>query len=233
MLKMIKQELISSYRQFILIDAIFLAGCILTPWIPQSFIQSLLLLGVSSIGVGLVIILFYNMVRRYQRSLFSKQGYLTLTLPISEGKLIAAKLISAFIWYSLSMLFIVLGLSILMYYMDPKAFRDIFPDLLRVFQFGLAHLNDFLYFWIVQTVTFVELLLSFYAVITLVHTHWFKRYRLALGTVIYCLMLIGYGYLFELVPAGSDLFNLSIMILSSLCLFAATWYLLKKHVELE
>ena len=71
MLKMIKQELISSYRQFILIDAIFLAGCILTPWIPQSFIQSLLLLGVSSIGVGLVIILFYNMVRRYQRSLFS------------------------------------------------------------------------------------------------------------------------------------------------------------------
>ena len=46
-------------------------------------------------------------------------------------------------------------------------------------------------------------------------------------------MLIGYGYLFELVPAGSDLFNLSIMILSSLCLFGATWYLLKKHVELE
>ena len=48
--------------------------------------------------VTLVISTIFLIIKRFKGSVYDRQGYLTLTLPVSEHHIITAKLIGAFIW---------------------------------------------------------------------------------------------------------------------------------------
>lgn len=48
--------------------------------------------------VTLVISTIFLIIKRFKGSVYDRQGYLTLTLPVSEHYIISAKLVGAFIW---------------------------------------------------------------------------------------------------------------------------------------
>ena len=52
--------------------------------------------------VTLVISTIFLIIKRFKGSVYDRQGYLTLTLPVSEHHIITAKLIGAFIWSLIS-----------------------------------------------------------------------------------------------------------------------------------
>lgn len=68
--------------------------------------QPVLLLFLALVFGGLMITLgistIFLIIKRFKGSVYDRQGYLTLTLPVSEHHIITAKLVGAFIWSILS-----------------------------------------------------------------------------------------------------------------------------------
>ena len=90
MLKLLKYEIVQSYRQYFLTFAIFLILCIMTPWVPD-FINGILASLLVFAFIGISIAINVNVILNFNRSMYKRPGYLTLTLPVSTNKLLAVK----------------------------------------------------------------------------------------------------------------------------------------------
>ena len=68
--------------------------------------QMIMLVFLGLVFGGLLITLSIStlilIIRRFKGSVYDRQGYLTLTLPVSEHQIILAKLLGAFIWSLIS-----------------------------------------------------------------------------------------------------------------------------------
>ena len=64
--------------------------------------------------VTLVISTIFLIIKRFKGSVYDRQGYLTLTLPVSEHHIITAKLIGAFIWSLISTAVLLLCIYIIL-----------------------------------------------------------------------------------------------------------------------
>ena len=71
----------------------------------------MLTLGISTI---------FLIIKRFKGSVYDRQGYLTLTLPVSEHHIITAKLVGAFIWSILSSTVLVLSAFIIVTITVPE-----------------------------------------------------------------------------------------------------------------
>ena len=64
--------------------------------------ESIMLVFQAFIFGGLIITMSIStlilIIRRFKGSVYERQGYLTLTLPVSEHQIILAKLLGAFLW---------------------------------------------------------------------------------------------------------------------------------------
>ena len=67
MLKLLKYEIIQSYRQYLLTFAIFLIMCILIPWMPD-FISGILLTLLIIAFMGISIAVNVNVILNFKRS---------------------------------------------------------------------------------------------------------------------------------------------------------------------
>ena len=74
--------------------------------LPVKESQPVLLIFLALVFGGLMITLgistLFLIIKRFKGSVYDRQGYLTLTLPVSEHYIITAKLVGAFIWSILS-----------------------------------------------------------------------------------------------------------------------------------
>ena len=112
MLKLLKYELLGSYRQFCVTFLIFLIGCFVLPYLPlPQAIMSMLLSIVVVAVLGIIISIYVNIILYFKKSMFSRAGYLTLTLPTSTQELILVKLLGAMIWSIVAGVILVVGVS--------------------------------------------------------------------------------------------------------------------------
>ena len=112
MLKLLKYEIIESYRQYLLTFVVFLMLCAITPLVPV-FISNILSILVAIAFTGIFIAIFLNVIISFNRSMYKRPGYLTLTLPVRTENLIGAKLIGSLIWVVISTLVLLIGIMIL------------------------------------------------------------------------------------------------------------------------
>ena len=74
--------------------------------LPYQESQATMLFFLSTVFGGLMVTLvistIFLIIKRFKGSVYDRQGYLTLTLPVSEHHIITAKLIGAFIWSLIS-----------------------------------------------------------------------------------------------------------------------------------
>ena len=81
--------------------------------LPYQESQATMLFFLSTVFGGLMVTLvistIFLIIKRFKGSVYDRQGYLTLTLPVSEHYIITAKLVGAFIWSILSSAVLVLS----------------------------------------------------------------------------------------------------------------------------
>ena len=81
--------------------------------------DTLIFFFLSLVFGGLMITLFIStlilIIRRFKGSVYERQGYLTLTLPVSEHHIILSKLFGAFVWTLLSYIVFVASISIIIF----------------------------------------------------------------------------------------------------------------------
>ena len=154
--------------------------------------QPILLIFLSLVFGGLMITLGIStlilIIRRFKGSVYDRQGYLTLTLPVSEHQIILAKLLGAFIWSLISSAVLVLSIYIILVIIEPNsvdflAFKDLFQQYLDSISLSLIS-------YILSTISGI---LCIYLAISIGQL--FNEYRTALSIVVYIGIQIVIGFI--------------------------------------
>ena len=197
--------------------------------------QPILLVFLALVFGGLMITLGIStlilIIRRFKGSVYDRQGYLTLTLPVSEHQIILAKLLGAFIWSLISSAVLVLSIYIILVIIEPN-FLDFltFKDLFQHYQdsIGLSLIS-----FILSTISGI---LCIYLAISIGQL--FNEYRTALAVLAYIVIQIVLGFVGLNLRIDTN-FNmmLTFEIFTDLILIAGfylgTYYILKNKVNLQ
>ena len=197
--------------------------------------QPILLIFLALVFGGLMITLGIStlilIIRRFKGSVYDRQGYLTLTLPVSEHQIILAKLLGAFIWSLISSAVLVLSIYIILVIIEPNSVNFLaFKDL---FQQYLDSIGLYLISFILSTVSGI---LCIYLAISIGQL--FNEYRTALAVLAYIVIQIVLGFVGLNLRIDTN-FNmmLTFEIFTDLILIAGfylgTYYILKNKVNLQ
>ena len=202
--------------------------------IPIKESQPILLIFLALVFGGLMITLGIStlilIIRRFKGSVYDRQGYLTLTLPVSEHQIILAKLLGAFIWSLISSAVLVLSIYIILVIIEPNSVNFLaFKDL---FQQYLDSIGLYLISFILSTISGI---LCIYLAISIGQL--FNEYRTALAVLAYIVIQIVLGFVGLNLRIDTN-FNmmLTFEIFTDLILIAGfylgTYYILKNKVNL-
>ena len=196
--------------------------------------QPILLIFLALVFGGLMITLGIStlilIIRRFKGSVYDRQGYLTLTLPVSEHQIILSKLLGAFIWSLASSLVFILSIYIILV-LTGANFLDIF-SLEYLFKFYMDS------FWL----SVISFILSTVAGILCIYLsisigQLFNEYRTALAVLAYIVIHIVLGFVDMFSPSLNYSMMMSAEIFKDLILSAAfylgTYYILKNKVNLQ
>ena len=203
--------------------------------IPIKESQPILLIFLALVFGGLMITLGIStlilIIRRFKGSVYDRQGYLTLTLPVSEHQIILAKLLGAFIWSLISSAVLVLSIYIILVIIEPNSVNLLaFKDL---FQQYLDSIGLYLISFILSTISGI---LCIYLAISIGQL--FNEYRTALAVLAYIVIQIVLGFVGLNLRIDTN-FNmmLTFEIFTDLILIAGfylgTYYILKNKVNLQ
>ena len=203
--------------------------------IPIKESQPILLIFLALVFSGLMITLGIStlilIIRRFKGSVYDRQGYLTLTLPVSEHQIILAKLLGAFIWSLISSAVLVLSIYIILVIIEPNsvdflAFKDLFQQYLDSISLSLIS-------FILSTVASI---LCIYLAISIGQL--FNEYRTALAVLAYIVIHVVLGFSDLFLNFGTH-YNMMLTyeIFKDLILIAVfylgTYYILKNKVNLQ
>ncbi len=197
--------------------------------------ESIMLVFQAFIFGGLIITMSIStlilIIRRFKGSVYERQGYLTLTLPVSEHQIILAKLLGAFLWSLLSTVVFILSIYIFLVTVDPQI---IDAYMIRYF-FGhyLDSIGLSLISYIFSTVAGI---LCIYLSISIGQL--FNEYRTALAVVAYIVIQTILGFITLNLRIDFDYnwmisFEILKDLILSLVFYLGTYYILKNKVNLQ
>ena len=196
--------------------------------------QMIMLVFLALVFGGLIITLSIStlilIIRRFKGSVYDRQGYLTLTLPVSEHQIILAKLLGAFIWSIISSAVFFLSIYIIFATIDPNMVDSYFFDYLFV-----HYIENFWLTLISFFISTVAGILCIYLSISIGQL--FNEYRTALAVLAYIVIHIVLGFVDMFSPSLNYSMMMSAEIFKDLILSAAfylgTYYILKNKVNLQ
>ena len=152
---------------------------------------SVLLVFLATVFGGLMITLaistIFLIIKRFKGSVYDRQGYLTLTLPVSEHHIITAKLVGAFIWSVISTAVLALSAFIVLTLTAPDWFAT--SDLIPFIETHLPQLSLMGVSFLLNTISGI---LCIYLAISIGQL--FNEYRTALAIVAYIGIQIVIGF---------------------------------------
>ena len=197
--------------------------------------QMIMLVFLGLVFGGLLITLSIStlilIIRRFKGSVYDRQGYLTLTLPVSEHQIILAKLLGAFIWSLASSLVFILSIYIILV-LTGANFLDIF-SLEYLFKF---YMDSFWLSVISFILSTVASILCIYLAISIGQL--FNEYRTALAVLAYIVIQTVLGFVGLNLRIDIDYnwmisFEIVKDLILSVAFYLGTYYILKNKVNLQ
>ena len=209
--------------------------------------QPVLLFFLALVFGGLMITLgistIFLIIKRFKGSVYDRQGYLTLTLPVSEHHIITAKLVGAFIWSILSSTVLVLSAFIIVTITVPEWISN--SELIPLVGTFLPQLSLMGVSFLLNTISGI---LCIYLAISIGQL--FNEYRTALAVAAYIGIQIVIGFIEVFFNTSANFYvnslagfndnfymGASIGIVEELIFIAifylGTYYILKNKVNLQ
>ena len=160
--------------------------------LPVKESQPVLLIFLALVFGGLMLTLgistIFLIIKRFKGSVYDRQGYLTLTLPVSEHYIITAKLVGAFIWSIVSTAVLALSAFIVLTLTAPNWFAT--SDLIPFIGTHLPQLSLMGVSFLLNTISGI---LCIYLAISIGQL--FNEYRTALAVAAYIGIQIVIGFI--------------------------------------
>ena len=160
--------------------------------LPAKESQLTMLLFLATVFSGLMITLgistIFLIIKRFKGSVYDRQGYLTLTLPVSEHYIISAKLVGAFIWSIVSTTVLAISAFIVLTLTAPDWFAT--SDVIPFIETHLPQLSLMGVSFLLNTISGI---LCIYLAISIGQL--FNEYRTALAVAAYIGIQIVIGFI--------------------------------------
>lgn len=160
--------------------------------LPVKESQPVLLIFLALVFGGLMLTLgistLFLIIKRFKGSVYDRQGYLTLTLPVSEHHIITAKLVGAFIWSLISTAVLALSAFVILTLTAPNWFAT--SDLIPLAGTYLPQLSLMGVSFLLNTISGI---LCIYLAISIGQL--FNEYRTALAVAAYIGIQIVIGFI--------------------------------------
>lgn len=193
LIKLIKHDLIATRGEFLGIYLGFLLLSLVAPVLilnGPEWMQVLSVISVVGVLIAIIIITLLAVIRLFQKRLYSNEGYLTWTLPVSVKLNLLSKVIVGVIWNIASFFVVWLGafISSAIFLTQLGTYNQVIESANLLFiRSGFINklFNLSLVFLPYSLVTVVYSVVFLLFVITLINTSWIKKGRNAVGIVIY------------------------------------------------
>ncbi len=196
------------------------------------------------------------LIIRFYKNLFSDEGYLTHTLPVSHNQLIVSKLLAAFLWSLIDIIMIIA--SILVLVADNKTIPYMLKELPFLFHnfqatFGFSIWVYIIIFIILSLIFIIINTLMLYCSIALGHK--FGKHKIigsfvaymvlyAVNQIVSTIILFAGGFFWKVSDFATpmdnlNIFNMYLFIFSALyigfgiCYYIITHFILKNQLNLE
>ena len=195
----------------------------------------------SGLLVALAISTLFLIIRRFKNSVYEREGYLTLTLPVNEHQIILSKLLGAVIWTILSTLALFLSFFIIALIVGTAFHTQFemgtFVQLLgkHFWEFAGELLKSFGYYLVVLIPNILLIYLSI-SIGQLFQDHRAAIAFLAYFGIQFALIIAANLYVSAFPSLSTSLGSLSGVIaylLLGLIYYAGTYYILKNKVNLQ
>ncbi len=194
MLKLIKHELIATYRNYMTIFvgvlALSILGGLSNLIADEELVSVFAILAFSAFAIGGMVILLIQSIKMYTSDLYSARGYLNLTLPVPTWKLLLSKIIVMILWYIITFIvfclaFFVFALITTLTYNYIITIQDIVDAIKGIFEY-LKLPWDVYVLWIIASFTSLFSTISLVGLAaTLVSTGRIRKFKWAVAVVIY------------------------------------------------
>ena len=191
--KLCKHELKCSYRSFLVLYAIVMVAALLMNPRNEGMITNIAAIVYIIMSVVMFIMCVVVIIKNYSNSMFSRNSYLTHTLPVTSTQLLLTKILSAVFWiivsvFVLSMLIIGLRVSGFDFSAITETLQQFFSTVIAVDSLL------YLFYMIVGTAESVALV---YLVMNITHTTYVPRYRTAVAILLYILISWILSFVFD------------------------------------
>ena len=205
---------------------------------------------------AIVVATYVYLAIRFQKNLFSDEGYLTHTLPVSPTKLIWSKMLVAWAWIAIDLVCVIVSVFLLVLFKETSgSIGDLFHEFIAIFTGGYGTQNQI--FMIILLLSMIAQLFGFYTTLELFSMclgSLFKTHKI-LGAIV---TFFGINTIFSListilmfvVPAWSPvtyetngltgsqqnglfLCYLALYLVCSVIFFLGSRYILSKKLNLE
>lgn len=138
---LLKLDFRSTWRDFAGIYLAILLGVVILPLVFQNVSNQIINMTAGfvafAIAIAVIVVMITNLFRIFNTNVFSKQGYLTMTLPVTARQIVQSKLMVSSMWIVLTGMVSLIGIFILLSILQPFSI----PDFARVASEILSNLN--------------------------------------------------------------------------------------------
>lgn len=125
---LLKLDFRSTWRDFSGIYLAILLGVIVVPLVFQNVNNQILNITAGfaafAISIAVIVVMITNLFRIFNTNVFSKQGYLTMTLPVTSRQIVLSKLMISSMWIALTGIVSFIGIVILLSILQPFSMLD-------------------------------------------------------------------------------------------------------------
>lgn len=172
--KLWKYELKCSYRSYLFTYAILLLSALFFSTRSNETLMIIVSVLFTIMIFVVFILTFVMIIRTYQQSMFTKAGYLTMTLPASSKMILLVKILNSTLWFILSMIVIVFSSFLLAWKAGGFDISDLMEGFGRIFQqIDLETVIEILAMFIGT----IESVAMVYFVMNITHTNYIRRHR--------------------------------------------------------
>ena len=210
--KVIKYDIRSTWRDFTGIFLAILLGVILVPMAMKNFSNELVQLTAGLVAFAIVIaviaVTIINLFKIYNTNVFSKEGYLTMTLPVKASQILASKLVVSSMWITLTGIVSIIGMIIFTLIITPMGLDELWIG----FRTLMEQLDNMSYVSLILLVLLIIIYITkevakLFLACTVAHLKIVAKWRIPLGILTYFLLSWLESLIFQL--TGDILFRVS------------------------
>lgn len=191
--KLIKYDIRSTWREFAGVYLSILLGVLILPPIFNNFQNEIVNTIAGFLAAGIVIttivIMVMTLFKIFNTNVFSKEGYLTLTLPVTSRQIVASKLLVSTMWIILTWIVSAIGICIFALNMNAAPLAEISAAIQKfIAMFDTRGVFAVILMVIAMVASTVKEIAKLFLACSIAHLKQFGKFRVPLGILSYFIL---------------------------------------------